>query len=173
MDVQLRTIKNKSQLQLIRELYTTAFPPEERRSDEGLAEQLNAPDCHIDLIYIGERYAGFCIWWQFETFAFLEHFAIDPKLRGKRIGERVLKKLCQTASGTLLFEIEPPQEGDALRRLNFYLRNGFYLLNKPYRQPSYHQGEDLDLKLMSSREQIPEKVLDSWIEVVKRRVYNV
>ncbi len=173
MDVQLRTIKTKSQLQLIHELYTTAFPPEERRSDEGLTEQLNAPDCRVDLIYVGERYAGFCIWWQFEGFAFLEHLAIDPQFRGKGTGERVMKILRATARGILLFEIEPPCEGDALRRLNFYLKNGFYLLDKPYRQPSYHQGEELDMKLMSSQKQIPEEVLDSWIEVVRGRVYKV
>ncbi|TVQ07524.1 MAG: GNAT family N-acetyltransferase [Bacteroidetes bacterium] len=173
MSLQLHTVKNQRELEVIRELYTTAFPIEERRSEEGLAAQLLCPDCRIDVVSLKEEYAGFCIWWQLDGFAFLEHFAINPQMRGRKTGEKVMQKLREMAHGPLLFEIEPPLEGDALRRLQFYLRNGFYLLDKPYRQPSYHGGESLEMKLMSSRDQISDDILEHWVNLVKKRVYNV
>lgn len=173
MCLKLRTVQNLEDLEIIRDLYFTAFPSEERRSEEDFSRQPNLPGCQVDLVYHDEVYAGFCIWWQLEGFAFLEHLAVNPEMRGEKTGQKTLNKLREVVQGPLLLEIEPPLEGDALRRLHFYLRNGFYLLDKPYRQPSYHGGESLEMKLMSSHENLPYDLLDLWIDLVKKRVYNV
>ena len=45
------------------EIYTEAFPPEERRSREQLIEEMGQPEVCVGLItYAGER-AGFFIYW--------------------------------------------------------------------------------------------------------------
>ncbi len=173
MNLQLRTVQDLADLEIIRDLYITAFPPEERRSEDDFSRQPAMAGCRVDIVYQDEVYAGFCIWWQLDGFAFLEHLAVNPTMRGKKTGEQVMHKLHEIVQGPLLLEIEPPVEGDALRRLHFYLRNGFYVLDKPYRQPSYHGGDSPEMKLMCSHEHIPDDVLDLWIDLVKKRVYNV
>ncbi len=173
MGIQFRRATETEDLEMIYNLYINAFPREERRSKQGFFMQPGMPGCSLDIIYQDAVYAGFCIWWQLEGFAFLEHLAVNPAMRGKKTGQKIMGKLRETVQGPLLLEIEPPTEGDALRRLHFYTRNGFFLLDKPYRQPSYHGGESLEMKLMCSTRQLPEDLIDHWIALIKKRVYNV
>ena len=67
--------------------------------------------------------------WQTEDFVYLEHFAVQPSLRGQGTGSRILRELLQGEKPFIL-EIEPPEDALTCRRKAFYECNG--LQAQPY-----------------------------------------
>lgn len=137
----------------LRRLYEDSFPPEERRPWEALASL--PEEFSVFGIVCGGTVCGLITIWRFEgEMAYIEHFAVDPAMRGSGIGASVLAAVRQTASPLpIILEVEP--EGstpEAARRLGFYRRNGF--IDFPdfnYIQPPYSPGlPSVRLTLMAS-----------------------
>lgn len=143
-------------------LYEDAFPPEERRPRE-----LMLPDDPAFNFYaVGD--AGLMTVWAFDGFKYIEHFAVYEHMRGSGIGSEVLSAL----PGVVVLEVEPAESGEmARRRIEFYRRNGFELLDVDYVQPPYAAGLDaVPLRLMV-RGELPCPVEDV-VRTLHSRVYG-
>lgn len=175
MNIGLNRIKTKPELRIIKELYNSAFPEKERREFSELESLLTVDKCFIYSIDTeSSGYAGFCICWDFGGFAFLEHFAVKPEIRGLGIGEKTLSLLRTTHHKTILLETEPPVDETAARRVSFYQRNGFRMLHRFYVQPSYGINKpEVELKLMYCGEEPDSVQLDRMIGMIKKNVYLV
>ena len=86
-----------------------------------------------------------------EDFFYLEHFAVQPSLRGQGTGSRILRELLQGEKPFIL-EIEPPEDALTCRRKAFYERNG--LQAQPYdhvQLPFQGGGPIVPLVIMADR----------------------
>ena len=131
------------------ELYQSSFPVEERRDDLEQQRVLKKEAYHFDLIMLDDSFVGVMLYWETESFVFLEHFTTLPDLRGKGYGKNALD-LLKEKNKIILLEIEPPIDDMTERRYNFYKRNGFTMNPYYHIQAKYHLGdEDLELKVLT------------------------
>ena len=138
--IQLRLI-DTADLQSAESLYIASFPPEERRPWSQIADTASEPALYG--LYDGyNAFAGFITVWIFGAFAYVEHFAVDPSKRGGGIGAKAMAELRHMLGVPVVLEVEPSDHPDpmAARRIAFYVRCGFTLLDYPYVQPPYAPG---------------------------------
>ena len=173
MEISLKKITEKHEFEVVKKLYISAFPFEERREYNELIQQLYIDGCAVNLVIAGGETAGFCIVWDFTDFVYLEHFAIEPALRGLGIGEGILA-LINNSNKPVILETEPPSDEISNRRIRFYQRNGFRLLHRPYVQPSYDGIKPaVEMKLMSTRVDLTTEELDKCITTIRTKVYRI
>ncbi len=144
-DIRLENIRFCQHLMMrVRELYYNSFPPEERRAWNNIQQLLvtDSSPYNIDVVLCGGDFVGFISWWQFPTFCYVEHFAVEPTMRGEGIGSRTVLQFVENRAMPIVLEVELPQEGVvARRRIAFYSRNGFMAhADFEYMQPSYGKG---------------------------------
>lgn len=154
------------------ELYAEAFPIEERRELEQLKEMLKTEKAmYFNIVECDGELAGLFVYWDFGTFYYLEHLAVFSEMRNKKIGQQVLDWVKEHLKGARLLEVEPAETEIAIRRINYYQRNGYQILDKGYLQPPYRQGgEDFPLWIMGNEVE-PESVLTEQLEIIRNKVY--
>ena len=137
---------------LFEKLLKESFPVAEYRDMRELREVVEKNRLfHIFSIEDDARILGFISYWEFERFLYVEHFVIDKSFRGNKYGETAILKFVAQQSKPVVLEVEPPETEIAVRRINFYKRCDFYLIDKDYMQPPYRKGEDMfRLMLMST-----------------------
>ncbi len=138
--IQLRPL-DKNDLGAAEALYLASFPPEERRPWPQVAD--NASDPFLYGLYDeANSFAGFITVWDFGQYAYVEHFAVDSSRRGGGIGSKAIAALRDMLGKAVVLEVEPPEHPDPMsaRRIAFYGRCGFALLDYPYIQPPYASG---------------------------------
>lgn len=121
----------------VKRLYLSAFPPEERRPLSSLW-LLSAIRSKVSLLaYLdGKDLCGFTLTVDSKKYLYISFIAVDPALRGKGIGSRILERLrMEHPEKALLVEVESPEEGvdnytQRVQRIAFYRRNGFYDLDR-------------------------------------------
>lgn len=144
-EIRLKNIRfcRRSMIQT-KKLYYNSFPPEERRAWNDIERRLSVEKSpyNIEVILNGGEFAGFISWWQFADFCYVEHFAIEPAMRGMKIGARAISQFIENRTNPIVLEVELPESGEmARRRIEFYLRNGFVAHSDfDYIQPSYGEG---------------------------------
>lgn len=154
----------------LRLLYEQSFPPEERRDwcalpvDNQAFKLWAIVDDDIDEEPVE---VGLVTVWEFDGFSYVEHFAVQPGLRGAGVGSWVLSQLREP----VILEVEPAgSTPEAERRIRFYERNGFRVLDVQYVQPPYSpELPELELKLML-RGDIED--IDAVIKTIHKNVYN-
>ena len=118
---------------------------------------------------------GLITTWNFGKCLYVEHFAIEPELRGREYGSATLAKLSEISNLPIILEVELPEtSSEASRRVKFYERSGFCGWQTPYIQPPYSAGKNpVPMMIMS-------KGLDETIEcagivtaLLHRHVYGV
>lgn len=154
-------------------LYEEAFPEPERRDLRQLKELTEScPQMYFNAVEDGGQLAGLFVYWDFGDFYFLEHLAVYAGMRNRKIGQQVLDYVAKNLPGVRLLEVEPPVEEIAARRVNYYRRNGYEVLDKTYRQPSYRcLGEDYPLWIMGNCPGIEKEKLQEYIARIKQEVY--
>jgi len=173
LQFRFKKIESELEIEEIKNLYLTAFPPNERREFDELKKQIYHVECNVNLILTGGKVAGFVILWNFADFVFLEHFAIEPGLRGQGIGERTLSEIKSLFQKSIILETELPDNELSQRRISFYERNGFHKLSRSYFQPAYSSNKpEVELKLMSTNVDLDENQLDNYISVIREKVYH-
>lgn len=132
------------------DLYIKAFPPAERRDEKHQRILTDTEDrLHFCAISLEDETVGFLTYWNLGSFLYIEHFAIDPAMRGLHIGSEVLHHLHENISLPLILEVERPDTDIARRRIAFYERCGYILWKSHYLQPPYQKGQNpLPLYLM-------------------------
>lgn len=121
----------KSDLKNIKNLYNSAFPPEERppfyfikkRYLQGRAELLSAKE--------SGHFVGFCYVVTFEKFAYLYFLAVAENSRGQGVGTKILSLVREKYSDKCVFlareqlDTEAENHAERVSRRDFYLKNGF------------------------------------------------
>lgn len=151
-------------------LYEEAFPVAERRDAEQLRKLIREkPEMFFNAVECDGELSGLFVYWKFEEFYYLEHLAVYPEMRNKKIGQQVLDYIAAHLSGLRLLEAEPADTEIASRRVNYYRRNGYEVLNDQYRQPSYCAcGYAMSLWLMGNQ---PTDKLKAFEEQIRDKVY--
>lgn len=86
---------------------------------------------------------------------------------------KILCHLCHQLKKPIILEVEMPEEEMAIRRINFYKRQGFTLWEKPYMQPPYKSGDDyLPMLLMAYGDLECDKDFEQVKKCIYREVYN-
>lgn len=151
-------------------LYESAFPVEERRDNSEQHRVLKKDDYHFDLIMVDDRFVGVMLYWETDSFVFLEHFATLPELRGRGYGKAALD-LLKSKNKIILLEIEPPVDDLTNRRYDFYKRNGFIMNPYYHIQAKYHLGdEDFELKVLSYPRVLEKDEYRSFYEYMTREI---
>ena len=147
--------KMRHTLQWVKNLYYNSFPIEERRPWHSI-EQLLLTRSNVysfNIITNNDQPIGLITMWTFDSFYYIEHFAIDPDIRGNGFGAATLKQLILETNCPIVLEVELPSNGDiACRRIDFYHRNGFTAhYDFDYTQPPYSKDmPPVPLMLMSA-----------------------
>lgn len=154
-------------------LYTEAFPPEERREIAQLEAMLaSESEMYFNAAECDGQLAGLCVYWDFGSFYYLEHLAVFAGMRNKKIGQQILDWMEEHLPGERLLEVEPAETEIAVRRIRYYERNGYRILDRSYLQPSYVDGgEEFPLWVMGSESGLPAEVLNRQIQTIKEKVY--
>ena len=100
-------------------LMEESFPKDEYRDYQKQKELFQNPEYQI-LIEKNPEFReikAFFAAWEFETFIYVEHFAVNPILRNGGVGSRMLKALTEDAEKMIILEVEPPTEEIAVRRV--------------------------------------------------------
>lgn len=151
MDVRKVTLDNKSDLEFIEKLYIESFPPSERRPVLEMHQLIEKDDRFSVFLLLDKEdlRIGFITYWTFDSFVYLEHFAISPEQRNGGYGSKSIKAFIANISLPVVGEIELPETSDfAARRLTFYEKLGFRSWDTPYEQPPYVQGGECVPMLM-------------------------
>ena len=117
--------------------------------------------------------AGFLAVWEFESFIYIEHFAVDPALRNSGTGSAMLQELVKQYQKPICLEVELPKDELTRRRIGFYERNGFVFNEYPYIQPPISKGKSpVPLRIMTYRSEITREEFQKMKEILYRRVYK-
>lgn len=127
-----KTITAKNADDRLRELYETAFPPEEQIPWKALLRLIDEMPLDLTAYYEKGKFIGFTIVYPYESYNWFWYFAVREKLRGNGYGQQILSKLTAKYSNkNIILDMESPDQADAknteqrLRRHCFYSRNGF------------------------------------------------
>ena len=157
------------------EIMNEAFPVDEKRTFDEEKELLSNPSFEI-LVWQdakSEKIKGFITSYRMNGFRFIEHFAVGAKYRNEGIGKAVLSELCK-ADERLCLEVEPPVTEQAVRRIEFYRRNGFSLNPYPYVQPPISKGTNaVPLMIMTTGGEVDETEFTRIRRALYLDVYRV
>ena len=152
-------------------LYLASFPPEERRDWQQIADPALMPRL-LGVYDDAAALAGFITIWPFDTFIYVEHFAVDPSRRGAGIGATAIELLRRQSELPIVLEVEPPTHPDPMapRRIRFYERCGLHLLDYDYTQPPYATGlPSVPLRLMTTDPTLSPRTIETTLHT---RVYQ-
>ncbi|MDR0971391.1 MAG: GNAT family N-acetyltransferase [Bacteroidales bacterium] len=159
-------------------VYSDSFPPCERRLFS-LIEPLirEKKEFNFFIIHKNEENnspIGIISLWEFETFVYIEHFAIEEYERNNGYGKKVIDSLIKNEKKPIILEVEPPKGYIEKRRINFYKQFGFTLLKEQYLQPPYSKNnKPIPMKLMTkSSIELQKNEVFSFVKVIYKEVYN-
>ncbi|WP_338869579.1 GNAT family N-acetyltransferase [Spirosoma sp. SC4-14] len=169
----LRITQEHPYLGIIQPWYEVSFPPEERREFAQLRQLLGCSEMYMNVLLEEQRPVGFIIYWRWDDLLYIEHFAIDPELRGKQVGQKVLPLIINLGSRYMILEVELPNDPVSQSRIRFYERAGFVLNQFEYLQPPYRlDGIGVPMKLMSMPAIADIAMFDRLSSFLKENVYE-
>ncbi len=160
----------------IYKIMENSFPSDEHRPYEEQKELLNNANYCIYLAKSegSEEIQGFMAVWQFETLAFIEHFAVDEKYRNAGLGSAMLQDIRDLVKGRICLEVELPYTDMAKKRIGFYERNGFTYNEYQYIQPSISKGRNpIPLRIMTTEGDLNIEEFNVVKETLYKEVYKV
>lgn len=141
LNLEIVTASDEESLSYIESLYLASFPVEERRPFDRIVAMLRASSRFgLRLLRDGDKRVGFISCWTWPDLAYVEHFAVDPTVRGCGYGAAALQRLCAEVDRPVVLEVEKPHDEMSRRRIGFYRRCGFEFCERPYVQPPYFEG---------------------------------
>ncbi|KAF6656165.1 GNAT family N-acetyltransferase [Paenibacillus polymyxa] len=153
----------------------SSFPASECRTFEAQKALLKHPSYRI----ITEKneqgnIVAFLAGWEFEHFQFVEHIAVDSRIRGGGLGKKLMGRFISQSDQPVVLEVEPPVDGWSRRRIGFYERMGFHLNHFEYVQPPLREGQtDLRLQIMSYPGALSEQEFTPFKEILYTEVYGL
>ncbi len=152
MDIFRLTDTNDPLFAPVWEIYTASFPICEQRTLAHQQTAFRSPDFHFLAYYEGNIPVGLIGYWEIDDYLYIEHYAINPTLRGGGYGSRILEEMIRHTDRTVILEIDDVTDEISTRRLHFYQRLGFVL--NPYLHPLHRYREGAEhqnavLKILS------------------------
>lgn len=154
-------------------LYNESFPEYERRRINAHAMASEDPAYHTTIVIENGNLLALLFYWEFDGRLYIEHFAVNPTMRGRNVGSTVMKDfLASHKDSTVILEIEPPEDETTRRRQAFYERLGFSDTGFVYMHPSYSKkgGTPHRLQILSYPEKISAQEIDKFKDFVFERV---
>ncbi len=158
-------------------LMHNSFVDDELRNDDALRTLTDGnPLFSFNIIQNdkGER-VGLITTWNFGKILYVEHFAIEPDLRGAGYGKAAIDCLSNKSKLPIILEVEMPETSeDAKRRVRFYESLGLCGWQTPYMQPAYSKEKN-PLPMMLMAKGIDETIEGAGIVIalLHRQVYGV
>lgn len=156
-------------------LLTASFPEDEYR-DLGEWRLFTAgarPEFHNMLIADDNLNVGILTWWDFGSWRYIEHFAVDPALRDRGYGALALSLFRSMSAAPVALEVETPADSLSRRRIEFYRRAGFRLLPDSYTQPAYRRGGNcVEMRIMTTAGEAETPGFSEIERTLRRRVYS-
>lgn len=138
-------------------LYSVSFPEHEQRSIEKQCALMGNQLYHFDAIIADGVFAGIILYWTFDSYTYVEHFAIHPDLRGQAVGSKSMRAFCRNHNSVIL-EIDPPTDPLSIRRQEFYQKLGFRTNSHSHEHPAYKKAfSPHPLTVMSYPRELPKK----------------
>lgn len=155
------------------ELYSSAFPIDERRELKVQEQILGHEDFNFEIILDENGFVGFLTWWKFKNLIYIEHFATLGIYRGKGYGKKILQGFLSERSESIILEVELPHTEIDKRRIGFYERLDFKLNLHKYQQLPYRKnGAKVDLLIMSYPSSIDEVTVSNFKKAFKEKCYD-
>lgn len=149
------------------------FCLEERKAKEDELAAFDNPKFSPNFIYDEGKLVGYITLWNFETFVFIEHFAVLKETRGTGCGSRFLKEFASNQQKQIVLEVELPETEVAVSRIRFYEHLGFVVNKYPYAQPSYHKHtQPVPMHVMTYQTELSQTEFDDCVLIVKHNVYD-
>lgn len=175
--IECRPVKDLSDplLDKVEKTYNDSFPEAERRAFSLVRELVkDEPRFVVYTLSKDEAYAGFITAWRFDSFTYVEHFAIDASARNGGIGGKAMKLFLELCDGPVVLEVEMPADEMSKRRIGFYERLGYMLDNHVYFQPPYRKGEpSLEMRLMTYGDIDLNHAFEEVESHIHRHVYGI
>ena len=151
----------------IYESYCQSFIEDERRNEKQFQRLFSNPNVKVVAVIDDLQSIGYMMTWELTDFVFVEHLEIFAEHRNKRYATEILNHLFRNYARIVL-ETEPENDDpNTKRRISFYERNGFAVIDDSYVQPCYEEGKNpLNLLLLANWN--PEKT-----ERIKEEIYDV
>ena len=156
------------------DLYRTSFPLFEQRSTVQQIEAFESKQYKLLACTKNDIFLGFISYWDFDTYCYVEHFAINTDFRGKGYGSKLLQRFTLSTDKIILLEIDPITDRISEARLRFYQKCGFYENTYPHKHPAYrneyppHSLIVLTTERELSKEEYQQFSLDLNVIVMKR-----
>ncbi len=167
------SILNDADFDSVFDLMSSSFPKDEMRSREKQFLLLDKEEYQLWGVKDGNLLCGFFALWEFSDFIYIEHFAVAEHMRCSGFGGKMLDLLCSTAKKQIILESELPENELAARRINFYIRHGFYKNGYPYIQPPMEEGRSpIPLCIMSFNGEIDKARFENIKSTLYKKVYN-
>lgn len=164
-----------NQFDAVYHIMEISFPVDEHRPYEEQKALLDRSEYQIYVMNEekSENVMAFLAVWDLGPIIFVEHFAVNSQYRNGGIGTKMLQEMKSMAGKTLCLEVELPEEELAKRRIEFYERNGFYLNEYPYMQPSLSEGQaEIPLFIMTTKRKVDEREFQSIKSLLYEKVYG-
>lgn len=150
-----------------------SFPSDEYRDYQGQKQLLKETVYTVYVFEEDDIIKAFISVHRLNDFAFIEHFAVNPVYRNLGIGSAMLSELKNMLDCQLCLEVELPETDIAVRRIGFYKRNGFYLNNYPYIQPSFSPDKNpVPLLIMTTGDPLDEEGFQRIKKTLYKDVYH-
>ena len=129
--MELKYINNGKYMDEIEKLYLEAFPKDERFPFWILEECSKEKNSDLYAVIDNDKFIGMCYIVNCANAYYLMYLAVEPNLRNKNYGSKILSDLKEKYQ-LLFLSIDEPNDSISIRRKNFYLKNGFYDINRVY-----------------------------------------
>lgn len=158
------------------DLYLDIFPETQRHVREDFEALLEKEDIFFaNVVLMNGSVIGFFNYWNLDEFVYLEHLAVEPPMRGHKLGEKLVDLLKKSiVDKPIILEVERAEDSEfGERRIEFYRRLGFELLPFDYKQPPYRpDGDWISLHLMSNNLALASDRFDEFVSILYSRVYK-
>ncbi|GEM_PF-78613 len=121
------------------DIYSQSFPIHEQRNVEQQVMAFDSEDYHLVCLLEQDEILSFIAYWDFNSYVYIEHLAVNHKMRGKNIGSETLSLFAHVIQKTIILEIDPLIDEIALKRYRFYEKLGY--ISNPYlhHHPAYNR----------------------------------
>ena len=142
--------------------YRSSFPAPELRIPTDQRDVMGNPLYHFDMCLLDGALAGLILYWDFGTYIYVEHFCVEPSLRGHGLGTLILAELARQ-NKTIILEIDPLVDDASVRRKGFYDRCGYVANAFAHVHPPYQAANrGHELIVMSYPHAISQSEFDSF-----------
>lgn len=161
------------------ELYIQSFPQDERR-DFPIIYKLIGKEKFDFFVITDEKEnnkpVGIISLWDFSYFSYIEHFAVKKNLQNKGYGSKILDIIKGKVTKPIVIEVEPSNSLEAIRRINFYKRKEFTIVDEKYIQPSYSPERNsipMQLMITTTNDSLQQFSIKEIISTLYHNVYKI